>query len=105
MAADVLMMGDTMNVVYSTIIDGTGKPRDLTGATVALKWKIGKAGTLKSRGATVLDAVNGRVKTLLDQPADIDAVGICTAFHVVTDGAGLVGTQWPPHSIPVKALP
>jgi len=103
MPADVLILGDTMVVVNATIVDVLGNPRNLTGATVTFRWQIGLAGVVKTRGATVIDAAGGRVRTLLDQTGDVYALGTFKANHVVVDAAAKIGTQYPPFNIPVKA--
>lgn len=79
-----LVVGDTGSTILATLKDaGTGFPVDLTGAAVALKYKIG-SGSVVNKSMTVLTpATNGQVKYKF-HTGDLSSAGTFTAQIIVT---------------------
>lgn len=88
-----IKQGSTSPALTQTILDGSGNPLDLTGATVSLAIRALTAANATVNPATVSDALSGLVSYTFTT-TDTAVPGIYTAEFIVTLSGGAVYT-WP----------
>jgi hypothetical protein len=99
-ATFTLRQGDTRTAIKATLLDSSGQPVNLTGATVS--FLMGRNGTqVINRYATIHDAVNGVVWSVWN-PGETDVPGFYHAEFKVTFSDGSVESY--PNSGSIKVI-